>query len=303
METPKKNLTFGALISASSLKNESSAAEKAGSLLVNAGAGSKWKKVQQTVNTTSQMRRAGRKKLEENPSALQRRQSYNSEVLDKIPMRTHLRLHRGTVQLTDIVSLKSYFDDLDIDGNGVVTTEEMAIHRQSKVPGSAGAESNDSIFKILMNLNEEVSFQAMIKLTHPDFTDNDVKICVEALNGKFQDTSHEDAKVSIASELREIEDMWALYADADGTISFDRFLEAVKKIGQKLTYNETIDVYDEFANPNTDMIHKKEFTLWWVNMNRVVPLLWEEIREEAEEHWEDVVDEDTPERKSLNIVI
>jgi len=223
------------------------------------------------------------------PSARDRRREYESNVQESTSKLTknHVQISRGRVfPMSEIMNLKAYFDELDADKNGVVNTEEMCRHRQHSL-----LRTNLKLEELLCTVHNDFTFHQMMQKTFPDLSLKDVALCVQAAedrcnaNMKREENKRErnlnakgDECESVTAELEEVFKCWPHYAP-DGSMKFSSFRAFLKSQGDT-SKEEDRHVFNSIADPITQLIDLKEFTLWLLNLFRTTkPLTWGGIEE------------------------
>eukprot|EP00854_Cymbomonas_tetramitiformis_P021216 gene21216-25488_t len=184
---------------------------------------------------------------------------------------------RQVISLKDLLYLKAYFDDLDVNGDGTVDMTEITNHMRSAY---APAQSNHrttpiklpanflgSLKKKIEDKEEEgegkLHFADMLRLVYTRATKNELALMAEAVRPKEKD----EGTVGETTDTADIDAMWALWdSDQSGELDEMEFREVLKGLG--VDPSEISDLYKQVDADQSGCISKQEFTDWWCNMGK-----------------------------------
>mmetsp|Transcript_23929 Transcript_23929/g.32914 ORF Transcript_23929/g.32914 Transcript_23929/m.32914 type:complete len:501 (+) Transcript_23929:244-1746(+) len=213
----------------------------------------------------------------------ERSKSYSVESRQKgMESSVLIQLEQGrTVLLNDIMALRNCFDNTDFHKDWAVIKEDVRAHPRDNFV------TKTTFDDILHSLDRELKFDDMLMKAYPKFTKTDVKLCLDALHNMMDESKdfHVNQQVSIRNELEDVEQYWHNYSSKNGVILLAQFQDFLIAMHDERSSQESREMYEMLANPLTRQIHKKEFTMFWINMYRLKPLQWSQVEEEVYQFW------------------
>eukprot|EP00238_Polyblepharides_amylifera_P001009 CAMPEP_0196570750 /NCGR_PEP_ID=MMETSP1081-20130531/905_1 /TAXON_ID=36882 /ORGANISM="Pyramimonas amylifera, Strain CCMP720" /LENGTH=410 /DNA_ID=CAMNT_0041887365 /DNA_START=21 /DNA_END=1253 /DNA_ORIENTATION=- len=214
-----------------------------------------------------------------------------------------LKLNHKIVSLKEVQSLRDYFDDIDDNGNGVVSLDEIMHHRaRAVVQGRQEEKFGESdltdglVMTLLREMCEEsgdVTFEAMLLRSYPESTKAEIRAAAGAVRKratkgvKVEDEKEVEDHRQYTKSLEEVAEYWQLFARRTprkplGLMSLQEFTNFMNMF-EIDNDAEALLQYNSLTNDGRDFLYRDEFTVWWMNYFRNEDLVtWEDIQSEAE---------------------
>lgn len=201
-----------------------------------------------------------------------KRRSKNSVSVAKIKLSS-----TQVISLKDLLYLKAYFDDLDVNGDGTVDMAEITNHMRSvyapdqsthrTTPIKLPANFLSSLKKKIEDKEEEgegrITFADMLRLVYTRATKNELALMAQAVRPKEK----AEGTPGETTDTADIDAMWALWdTDQSGELDEMEFREVLKGLG--VDPSEISDLYKQVDADQSGCISKQEFTDWWCNMGK-----------------------------------